>query len=78
MIKKLISIEGNIGSGKSSFMKMMEESAHIYCSKKIKFIEEPVKDWEDVKDPNDIDNSKDKVNLLELFYKEPNKYGYLF
>jgi hypothetical protein len=32
-------------------------------------IEEPVKEWEDIKDP--LNNKEDKVNLLELFYKDP-------
>jgi len=64
----IISIEGNIGSGKSSFLQFMKENNtqdHIY------FLQEPVDSWNEIKDDNNI-------TILEKFYKEPKKYAFTF
>jgi deoxyadenosine/deoxycytidine kinase len=67
----IISIEGNIGVGKTSLLQKME----TLCTSKnynIDCLYEPVKEWENVCDPV----SKDSV--LTQFYKEPAKYAFPF
>lgn len=61
----LVSIEGNIGSGKST---RLQELRAAYPS--WHFIDEPVSEWFNYKDG-------DKT-ILELFYSDKNRYGYTF
>ena len=44
---KIISIEGNIGSGKSTVVNSLKQ---YYSNDKIYFLEEPVSEWEKIKD----------------------------
>ena len=60
-----IYIEGNIGSGKSTFLKFLNEN--MDCN----VIYEPVGEWEKVKDERG-------KNLLECFYEDSNKWGFAF
>lgn len=64
MSPTIIYIEGNIGTGKSTFLKQLDES---YLKKKYNYdvIYEPVDDWQ-------------KIGILEKFYSDPKKYCYLF
>jgi len=70
----LISIEGNIGSGKSVFCNYLR--MHFSCiynkpnNKNVYFVDEPVNEWESVKDEGG--------NLIEHFYKNSEKYAYCF
>ena len=64
-MKKTIVVEGNIGSGKSTFLNRMETLMN-----NIKVVQEPVDDWFLVKD-------RHNVSLFERFYQEPNKYSFL-
>lgn len=70
----LISIEGNIGSGKSLFCnylrKHFERNYNKPNNKSVYFVDEPVNEWESVKDENG--------NLIEHFYRNPEKYAYCF
>lgn len=70
----IISLEGNIGSGKSTFYNYIKEHFSRYYDrpegKCIYFVEEPVDDWEDIKDA--------EGNLIENFYKFPEKYSFCF
>lgn len=70
----IFSIEGNIGSGKSTFCKYLKDNFSIYCNKprdsNVIFVDEPVEDWENIKD--------EQGNLLEHFYRCPEKYSYCF
>jgi len=59
----MIFVEGNIGTGKSTFLKML--------SKDFKVILEPVDEWTSIR------NSNGK-NLLEEFYADPSRNAYLF
>lgn len=61
-----ISLEGNIGSGKTTLFNILEK---IYKDKK--FIKEPVSEWRKIKDNND-------KNILELFYENPKKWSFSF
>ncbi len=64
----IISIDGNIGSGKSTIVqKLKDELKH---EKSIIFLEEPVNEWIKIKDEN--------KNIIEKFYEDPNKYSFPF
>ena len=62
----IISIEGNIGSGKSTLVKHLREVNHDWI-----FLDEPVTEWELLK--NDSGDS-----LLQLFYKDMPRWSYTF
>jgi deoxyadenosine/deoxycytidine kinase len=59
-----ISIEGNIGSGKSTILKIIRE--HI---PELTILDEPLACWERV---------GDSVNLLKLYYSDPKRWGFTF
>jgi len=66
---KIISIDGNIGSGKST---LMGELKKYFCdNKNIVFLKEPVDEWGTVTDENGI-------TILEKFYENSSKYGFSF
>ena len=65
----IISIEGNIGSGKSTFFNYCR--AQMYDRTDIIFVEEPVDVWESIKDSNGI-------SLLQQFYNHPYEYAFCF
>jgi deoxycitidine kinase/deoxyguanosine kinase len=67
----IFSIEGNIGSGKSTFVKMLNESILGINGKNIVFIQEPVDVWNSIKDDNGI-------TILEKFYANQEKYAFSF
>ena len=53
----IVSIDGNIGSGKSSIMRYLEKNFANYCGSKgnnckICFLQEPVSTWESIGDAN--------------------------
>ena len=60
-------VEGNIGTGKSTFLKMIE----THYPDKCQVIYEPVDTWTSFKD-------KEGVNILGHFYKDPKRYAYTF
>ena len=66
---KIISIDGNIGSGKSTLME--ELKAHYSSNKNVVFLKEPVDEWETITDENGS-------TILEKFYENPTKYGFSF
>ena len=68
-IPKIISIEGNIGAGKTTFTNKLKEK--LKYEKRILFITEPINIWESIKD------SKGK-NILEKFYENPGSYGVVY
>lgn len=64
----IISIDGNIGSGKSTALKFLKD---IYKNNtNIIFIQEPVDTWIEIKDDN--------KNILEMFYENQEKYAFPF
>ncbi len=67
MVNLLISVEGNIGSGKSTIMKYLRNLKH----EQILFVDEPVDEWVNLK------NSKGE-NCLELFYKDQKNNSFWF
>ena len=73
----IFSIEGNIGSGKSSIIEYLKSIKYEEFSilnkniQKIIFIPEPVDDWNTIKD-------SDGNNILAKFYKNKTKYSFSF
>ena len=65
---EIFSIEGNIGSGKSTLFEYMKDR---YCNPNIVFLEEPVSKWEKIK-------NKQGEPMLQLFYRDPKKYSFSF
>lgn len=72
---KIYSIEGNIGSGKSTLINFLKETYQndsTLFSKKIIFMQEPVDDWMKIKDKDTNET------ILSKFYKDQSKYGFSF
>lgn len=63
----LISIEGNIGSGKSTVLEYLKTQSDY----NIIFVDEPVSEWISIKD-------KDGVNALDCFYKDQKENAFCF
>ena len=60
----IISIEGNIGIGKTTLCKKLKEHNFTVC-------EEPIKNWLETCDKNG-------KNILDYFYEDIKKYGFMF
>jgi deoxyadenosine/deoxycytidine kinase len=68
----IISIEGNIGSGKTTILNRLKaEFMNQQTQKKILFLREPVDIWETVKD-------NQNETILSKFYKNPAKHAFAF
>ena len=69
----LVSIEGNIGGGKSTLLSKLEEifGTSNITNKPVIFLQEPVKQWATIKDEND-------VTILEKFYADQKTYSFPF
>ena len=65
----VVSLEGNIASGKSTLLEKLREVYKNYPN--ILFVKEPVDEWEKVKDENG-------VTMLEKFYENQEKYSFPF
>ena len=46
----IFSIEGNIGSGKSTLVKELKKSVPNILDKKVVYVQEPVNEWSKIKD----------------------------
>ena len=62
----IISLDGNIGSGKSTFINILKKERPNYH-----ILDEPVANWEKTKD-------NDGSNLLEKFYSNQERWSYTF
>jgi deoxyadenosine/deoxycytidine kinase/ribonuclease HI len=72
----IISIEGNIGSGKSTFVEHLQQSYDgTPCNKRknfsVCFLQEPVDDWHSITD-------KKGETMLSKFYADSKKYAFPF
>jgi len=65
----IISIDGNIGSGKSTLMG--ELKTYFSENTNVVFLKEPVDEWETITDENG-------TTILEKFYGDSSKYGFSF
>eukprot|EP00850_Spirogloea_muscicola_P009965 SM000057S18395 [mRNA] locus=s57:372360:374487:- [translate_table: standard] len=63
-----VSFEGNIGVGKSTLLRAVSQDPRLQG--KVSLLPEPIGQWENV--------SGSGLNLLEAYYKEPQRYAYLF
>tara|TARA_X000000368_G_scaffold365490_1_gene311740 strand:+ start:5874 stop:6584 length:711 start_codon:yes stop_codon:yes gene_type:complete len=74
----IISVDGNIGSGKSSIIKYLQNNFEKFCNDntsqnyKICFLQEPVAIWESIIDKNDGEN------IIQKFYNDNHKYAFAF
>jgi len=64
----IVSLEGNIGAGKSTLIRFLKTNNF---NKKIVFLEEPLDEWNAIKDANG-------KTALEHFYEDKNKYSFSF
>lgn len=62
----IVSIEGNIGSGKSTVLEKLKEAHPEWI-----FVEEPVNEWLRLRNEN-------HESLLEVFYKDKKRWSYTF
>jgi deoxyadenosine/deoxycytidine kinase len=70
---KFISIEGNIGAGKSTlFAKLKQYVLDNNLQDKVVFIDEPLEIWKGIIDP------VTGKTILELFYENPSKWSFSF
>ena len=64
---KIFSIDGNVGSGKSTLIRKLKEE----MNEDIIFVLEPVDEWANIKD-------KQNENILTKFYRDQEKYSFSF
>ena len=67
----IFSVEGNIGSGKSTLVKMLKDALKTLKNTNVVYLPEPVSVWESIKD-------KDGKNAIEKYYENPDKYAFSF
>jgi len=67
----IFTIEGNIGSGKSTLVKKLKKKINYLEDIKIIFLDEPVSVWENIKDKNG-------KNIIEKYYENQKKYAFSF
>ena len=68
----ILSIEGNIGSGKSTLLRHLNSVSSLKNNKpKWIFLQEPVEDWENIRD-------KEGTTMLQKFYNNQEKYAFSF
>lgn len=65
----IVSIEGNIGSGKSTILKVLKD--YFNENENIIFLQEPIDEWEQIRDKNN-------VSILVKFYENQEKYSFAF
>jgi deoxyadenosine/deoxycytidine kinase len=66
-----ITIEGNIGAGKSTLVRILKDNLKIDTIKNIGFIQEPVDEWLKMTDENG-------KNILDNFYENQKLWAYKF
>lgn len=67
----IVSIEGNIGTGKSTILYHLEQYYKQTNDTSVIFVKEPVDEWETIKDA-------EGETILAKFYKDPHKYAFAF
>jgi deoxyadenosine/deoxycytidine kinase len=73
----MFSIEGNIGSGKSTFLSLLKNSRKFneiqqQLKRPVVFIPEPVEQWQTIKDTNTDET------IIEKFYADQDKFAFSF
>jgi deoxycitidine kinase/deoxyguanosine kinase len=69
----IISIEGNIGSGKTTILSMLKSKMGDYLGRgrPIVYVKEPVEDWEKIKD-------EEGKSMLDLLYSDAKTHSFAF
>ena len=67
----IFSVEGNIGSGKSTLIKHLKEEMKEICGVKIVYLEEPVDTWQTIKDSQGND-------IIKRYYQDQKKFAFQF
>ena len=67
----IFTVDGNIGSGKSTLIKLMKKKYKEFVNKKIVYLPEPVDIWESIKDKNN-------KNVIECYYENQTKFAFPF
>jgi deoxyguanosine kinase len=67
----IFSIEGNIGSGKSTLVRVLSEKLRYIAQTHVIYVQEPVSEWDNIKDRNG-------KTILENFYADQPKYAFSF
>lgn len=70
----IIAIEGNIGAGKTTFMRMLEDRLSLDATAKIVMVYERVDEWMSLRDPE----SGDDKSLFDMFYADKHKHAFMF
>ena len=68
MVSTIISVDGNIGSGKSTLVSILK--CHYKCD--VVVLTEPVDSW------NDIKEDETDENIISKFYKDKDRYSFSF
>ena len=70
---KIISVEANIGAGKTTLLRLLKNTSPPVGRNKYEliFLEEPVNEWEQIKDSNGI-------NIIQKFYADQERYAFSF
>ena len=63
---RFISIEGNIGSGKSTILKIIRQNFP-----ELVILDEPLSEWQKV-------GENQNINLLGMYYQDPKRWGFTF
>lgn len=66
-----LAVEGNIGAGKSTFLNLMSDGS-LELQDIVEVVPEPVEEWQAVT------SGDHPINLLDRFYKDPQRYAYTF
>tara|TARA_B000000475_G_C15989733_1_gene444561 strand:- start:1191 stop:1850 length:660 start_codon:yes stop_codon:yes gene_type:complete len=67
----IVSVEGNIGSGKSTFIKRLKDEFNSLGNLPIIYIDEPVRTWNTIMDKNGD-------NIIKKYYADQKKYAFQF
>tara|TARA_B100000925_G_scaffold23103_1_gene15629 strand:+ start:170 stop:868 length:699 start_codon:yes stop_codon:yes gene_type:complete len=67
----IYTVDGNIGSGKSTLIKLMKQKYQSFADKKVVYLPEPVDIWESIKD-------KKGKNVIESYYEDQVKFAFPF
>ena len=67
----IFSVEGNIGSGKSTLIKHLKDEIQNICGLRVVYLEEPVDIWQTIKD-------KEGNNIIKRYYDNQKEFAFQF
>jgi deoxyadenosine/deoxycytidine kinase len=77
IVIEIISIEGNIGSGKTTLFNLLKsyicENKNPQNNVEYYFVDEPVSEWQSIKD-----TTQENKDMIQLFYENQYKYSFVF